>query len=591
MISSVNRTAQYRTLRNPTRDDDVSSLQPPQMRSIRACSDEKNCRNRTVGLAEAVRTIVSQGVFLTMKSARRQFFVHNSIARLYTQPCTSHFRDPRSLRFTFPRHLSSSSQLQGIHNSLENLTTEADRRKAALKRVLIQYQELHGNMFVPLTFVVPSHSTKWPEEMWGIMLGHVVSSIRAGLSYMSMRDELEDIGFVFDFPSHESIRVAFMKYKDMHGDMPIQRNFVVPVGNSIWPRRTWGLKLGLLTKRIQAGSSLDSLRKELEEHGYDCNYQSCMGYDEESIQLGLLKYCELHRKMLVPLRFKVPKNSEEWPQKTWRMPLGVIVTMIRNNANYRGMRERLKSRGLNCAPFRLRQYSEDAARLLLCKYHELHGNFDVSHVFVVPSDSDDWPLWMRGTQLGALVKRARHGHSLKGMRNKLEEIGFSFEMPEKKVDRHGDELILLALQTYKKLYGNLMVPGAFIIPHDTVDWPEQLWGKALGSIVGRIRIGRCYLHMVEKFNEIGFKWYGGKFQGYDDDIVMLALTRYKKLHGNTLVPAKFIVPKGSEEWPESLWQMQLGICVTKIRIGTIHISISKELSALGLDYYPRSAKK
>ena len=43
-----------------------------------------------------------------------------------------------------------------------------------------------------------------------------------------------------------------------------------------------------------------------------------------------------------------------------------------------------------------------------------------------------------------------------------------------------------ALQTYKDLYDDLMVPQQFIVP-ESLPWPKETWGLRLGARVNSIR--------------------------------------------------------------------------------------------------------
>ena len=63
---------------------------------------------------------------------------------------------------------------------------------------LLAYQEVHGDMEVPIAFVVPSEAP-WPEEAWGMKLGRRVDHIRHMESYVKhhpeRRAELDALGF------------------------------------------------------------------------------------------------------------------------------------------------------------------------------------------------------------------------------------------------------------------------------------------------------------------------------------------------------------------------------------------------------------
>jgi hypothetical protein len=63
---------------------------------------------------------------------------------------------------------------------------------------LLAYQEVHGDLQVPYAFVVPSDAP-WPEEAWGMKLGHRLHHIRASeqhvKDYPERRAELDAMGF------------------------------------------------------------------------------------------------------------------------------------------------------------------------------------------------------------------------------------------------------------------------------------------------------------------------------------------------------------------------------------------------------------
>ena len=82
-----------------------------------------------------------------------------------------------------------------------------------LKAALYEYQDIEGNMLVPISFIVPLNGSRnsingtlnsgiWPEDTRGIRLGRTVSMIRCNRSYIEHRNELERIGF-FLHPSTE----------------------------------------------------------------------------------------------------------------------------------------------------------------------------------------------------------------------------------------------------------------------------------------------------------------------------------------------------------------------------------------------------
>jgi hypothetical protein len=132
-------------------------------------------------------------------------------------------------------------------------------------------------MLVPAKFVVPVNDITWPQEAWGMNLGKVVSTIRAGKSHVDKREDLETIGFDFNSQRlhyrYEAIRAAMLKYKDLKGNMLVPAKFVVPTNDITWPREMWDVKLGRVVMSIRVRKSHVDQRKDLESIGFDFNSQ------------------------------------------------------------------------------------------------------------------------------------------------------------------------------------------------------------------------------------------------------------------------------------------------------------------------------
>jgi hypothetical protein len=90
----------------------------------------------------------------------------------------------------------------------------------------------------------------WPQEMWGLKLGNIVSKIRELKQHKYKREELEDIGFPFDkqtssnYHGWDKIKLALETYKALNGDILVAQTFVVPTEDAEWPSDIWGMKLG-----------------------------------------------------------------------------------------------------------------------------------------------------------------------------------------------------------------------------------------------------------------------------------------------------------------------------------------------------------
>ena len=58
------------------------------------------------------------------------------------------------------------------------------------------YKSLHKDLLVPRDFVIPS-GPDWAKDLWDLMLGSTVNTIRNVGTYSECRAELEEIGFGF----------------------------------------------------------------------------------------------------------------------------------------------------------------------------------------------------------------------------------------------------------------------------------------------------------------------------------------------------------------------------------------------------------
>lgn len=74
--------------------------------------------------------------------------------------------------------------------------------------------------------------------------------------------------------------------------------------------------------------------------------------------------------------------------------------------------------------------------------------------------------------------------------------------------------MLLALETYKKIYGDLLVPQPFAVPDadssESKDWPKETWGLRLGARVNAIRSQGTFVNTNPErrqvLDDLGFVW-------------------------------------------------------------------------------------
>ncbi|KAF0697552.1 Aste57867_11763 [Aphanomyces stellatus] len=143
---------------------------------------------------------------------------------------------------------------------------------------------------------------------------------------------------------------------------------------------------------------------------------------------------------------------------------------------------------------------------------------------------------------------------------------------------------LLALQTYHRIYGHVVVPKDFIIPEYDNQWPQDsYWTKKLGNVVSsfRARLEKLSNKQVDTLNQLGFVWDAHE---YEWQINLKALQTCHLMHGHVLVPYHFTVPEHDNQWPQECWNKRLGDLVQYFRARVDNLS-KKQVDALNqLDF-------
>lgn len=117
------------------------------------------------------------------------------------------------------------------------------------------------------------------------------------------------------------------------------------------------------------------------------------------------------------------------------------------------------------------------------QYQRLFGDMLVPLYFIIPW-TDEWPEEMWDIRLGCSVIDIRRGNIYKDKKEELMAVGFDFSSQRRD---NGWEKIKLAFETFKLLRGNLIVSWSFLVPSDSADWPESIWGIKLGRIFDSIK--------------------------------------------------------------------------------------------------------
>jgi hypothetical protein len=188
---------------------------------------------------------------------------------------------------------------------------------------------------VPPAFTIPANSSDWPEKYKNIKLGKVVRSIRRGISYKDMKEELTSIGFNYapelDIFEFDSVKLALIEYKKLNGDLLTPIKFMVPDESELWPEETWEMDLGNIVHRIRGGQMYEDKREELVEIGFDFDYRKQV-YDFDLVKRALIRYRQENINLLVPRKFTVPPS---WNEVRVRVMVRVRVrASVRIRATY-----------------------------------------------------------------------------------------------------------------------------------------------------------------------------------------------------------------------------------------------------------------
>lgn len=146
------------------------------------------------------------------------------------------------------------------------------------------------------------------------------------------------------------------------------------------------------------------------------------------------------------------------------------------------------------------------------------------------------------------------------------------------------ERVLLALQTYKRLKGDLLIPAAFYVPGDDLEWPKDTWNLQLGEILKKLHVGDSYREKSKELSAIGIEIEFKAPQPSQFAIIEIALLHFKKLHGHMDVPQEIDILPGDASFPRITWGFKLGKIVRNIRRGRSCIVNRERLIEIGFNF-------
>ncbi|GAX24105.1 hypothetical protein FisN_9Hh357 [Fistulifera solaris] len=294
----------------------------------------------------------------------------------------------------------------------------------------------------------------------------------------------------------KAIFAAFRLYKAAFGDLKVPQRFVVP-NIKPWPEAAHELKLGKVVAEIRAtGKYLTpERRKALEQLGFVWQIRSNKSEPQQvswqQVKLAYQTYQKLNNKnsegiVEIPNTFTVPAQ-DPWPQEVHGMPLGRFWPVVRDTVIPQNA---AAQRAFAEAGFRKQDAENDTADMKVDD-----GNYN-EEAREKPTESSAAP------KQPYLKSPAKTDSNIYNGVNELDAQGSANDVRFQNV--------YLALQTYKSIHGDLLVPQPFAVPKNDRRWPEATWGLRLGARVNAIRSQGTFVNNYpsrrKMLDELGFAW-------------------------------------------------------------------------------------
>lgn len=349
------------------------------------------------------------------------------------------------------------------------------------------------------TFVLSKKKKGYPEHLRGMKLGMILKNIIFNGAYRDHHDEVRRLGYDMSRgPQKPLIPIyeAFRFYRSLNPTATIvPETFVVPTNSSEYPQTTWGVKLGqIMYKMCYYGIWID-LHDRVRELGFRVPNRDPK--EAAKILQALRCYRVLYpTASRVPADYVVPEATSYFPKHLWGMRLGEEVHMCRY---YDGLRE-LGFEWQN--PKSSTHFPDLVVEALRC-YRLLNPKQSrVPKNFVVPRGSLAFPEHLWGIELGyQLRKMVDIGVNLQHL-EEVRELGYSIESPFAK---NMNGTLLEALRCYRKSHPTVVkVHQHYVVPRESPDFPEHLWGACLGEVFRYFCINQKSAEYRDAVRELGF---------------------------------------------------------------------------------------
>jgi hypothetical protein len=447
------------------------------------------------------------------------------------------------------------------------------------------YRRIFGDLNVPKKFIIPSEVV-WSPTFHGVNLGDKLWRVKKLIKKCDVYveedvKEIHSLGLVLDSRrlKSEFYLSALIIYREKHPDHKyVHNDYKIGTDDLLWPVEMRGLKLGRIFSDMKHKKLHRAIHDDLLALQFDLTCDKVI----KSVDIAVFEqYLKNEGDLLIPTDFIVPADDKKWSKKYHGFKLGALVFNIRADvqreigAFFKDDIQKLVELG-----FPLNHHEANGKGIVLAfkTFKEKFGHLNVVFDFKIDKGDLSWPQETRGIALGETLAKIRNRNDHKAIHKDLIELGVDLGQ---QIASHDFERVFKALSDYKAVHGDVLVPVKFVVPRGDDAYSVNAWGLKLGLNLKSIRVGGVYFEHRDRLEALGVDFEVKKINIRGFDVIYSALEAYKSVHGNVLVPRKFVVPQDDVNYPPETWGMKLGGNVSKIRFDGVYSEHRVKLEELG----------
>jgi hypothetical protein len=451
--------------------------------------------------------------------------------------------------------------------------------------LLKNFQKIYRHLDVPGKFVVPSENS-WLPEFHGSPIGTYLSSVKRLIKKggVYIEDDLREVfslGLVLDAKRAKSewYLSVFIMYREKHPNHKyVHHDYKIDQDDLSWPVEMRGVNLGKIFANIKHQKQHRIIHDNLSALQFDLTCDKVI----KPINIAIFEqYLKTEGDLLIPTDFVVPSDDKKWPKKYHDVKLGKMVFDIRADVTReigafdKNDIQKLVELGF---PLNAQEANRKGVLLAFKTFKEKFGHLIVIPNFKIDKDDLSWPQETRGMALGETLHNIRNRNDYEAIHKVLIELGVDLGPQKASPDF---ERVFKALSDYKAVHGDVLVPAKFVVPRGDAAYSFNAWGLKLGWNLQTIRLGGCYSEHRDRLEALGVNFDVNRYDVRGFDVIYSALEAYMAVHGNLLVPARFVVPQDDVNYPSEAWGMKLGGNVSTIRSKGAYSEHRAKLEELG----------